>query len=99
MIESADSFAEGELSPLGDMSMSNDSNPRLRTDLPEDKNSARPGVATGKVRWYALVSLLLIAACLAEFLKGSTSIPLVITNPLGMVFNLGLYGGGALLIR
>jgi hypothetical protein len=81
------------------MSMSNYSNPRLPTDLPEDKNSARPGVATGKVRWYALVSLLLIAACLAEFLTGSTPIPVVLTYPLGMAFNLGLYGGGALLIR
>jgi hypothetical protein len=81
------------------MSMSNDSNPRLPTDLPEDKNSARPAVATGKVRWYALVTLLLIAACLAEFLTGSTPIPLIVTNPLGMIFNLGLYGGGALLIR
>jgi hypothetical protein len=71
----------------------------LPADLPDHPNTARPGVATGKVRWYALVSLLLIAACLAEFLTGSTPIPLVITNPLGMVFNLGLYGGGALLIR
>jgi hypothetical protein len=53
----------------------------------------------GKVRWYAPVSLLLIAPCLAEFLTGSTPIPVVITNPLGMVFNAGLYGGGALLIR
>ena len=79
--------------------MSNDSNPRLPTDLPENKNSARPGVATGKVRWYALVSLLLISARLAEFLTGSTPIPVVITNPLGMVFNVGLYGGGALSIR
>jgi hypothetical protein len=41
----------------------------------------------------------MIAACLAEFLTGSTPILMVILNPLGFVANVGLYGGGALLIR
>jgi hypothetical protein len=65
----------------------------------DHQNAARPGLATGKVRWYAIVSLIIIAACLAEFLTGSTPILAVIFNPLGFAANLGLYGGGALLIR
>ena len=63
------------------------------------QNAARPGQATGKARWYAIVSLIIITACLAEFLTGSTPIPAVILNPLGFAANMGLYGGGALLIR
>ena len=65
----------------------------LRPDL-----SAR-GIAAGRVRWYSIASLVLIAACLAEFLTGSTPVLGPIVNPLGFAFNLGLYGGGALLIR
>jgi hypothetical protein len=65
----------------------------------DSQTAARPGLATGKVRWYAIVSLIIIAACLAEFLTGSTPILAVILNPLGFAANLGLYGGGALLIR
>src|SRR2546426_567543 len=38
------------------------------------QSAARSGLATGKVRWYAIVSLVIIAACLAEFLTGSTPI-------------------------
>jgi len=56
-------------------------------------------MATGKVRWYALVSLIPLAACLAEFLTGSTPLPSIVVYPPGFVFNVGLYGGGALLIR
>ncbi len=54
---------------------------------------------TGRVRWYALISLLLLAACLPEFLTGSTRILVAATNPLGFATLVGLYGGGALLIR
>jgi hypothetical protein len=63
------------------------------------QNEARASVATGKVRWYALVSLILLAACLAEFVTGSTPLPSIVIYPPGFVFNVGLYGGGALLIR
>jgi hypothetical protein len=56
-------------------------------------------VVPGRVRWYALVSLLLLAATLAEFLTGSTPIPLAATHPLGLAILVGMYGGGAVLIR
>src|SRR5438309_8430519 len=68
-------------------------------DSQDHQGAARSGLATGKVRWYAIVSLVIIAACLAEFLTGSTPILGAFANPLGLVFNVGLYGGGALLIR
>jgi hypothetical protein len=67
--------------------------------LPNPEKAARPGLSPGRVRWYAIVSLVIIAACLAEFLTGSTPILGVLTSPLGFAFNVGLYGGGALLIR
>jgi len=41
----------------------------------------------------------MLAASLAEVLTGSTSLPAIILYPIGFVFNVGLYGGGALLIR
>ncbi|MDA4116922.1 MAG: hypothetical protein OK455_01075 [Thaumarchaeota archaeon] len=56
-------------------------------------------VLTGRVRWFALVTLLLLAACLAEFLTGSTPILVAFTHPAGFAVLVGLYGGGALLIR
>ncbi len=79
--------------------MSKDYSAGVPTDFQEREKAARPGLAIGKVRWYTIVSLLIIAACLAEFLTGSTPILMVILNPLGFVANVGLYGGGALLIR
>jgi hypothetical protein len=79
--------------------MSKDDSAGVPTDFRDRQNTARPSLATGKVRWCAIVSLLIIAACLAEFLTGSTPILMVILNPLGFVANVGLYGGGALLIR
>jgi hypothetical protein len=48
---------------------------------------------------YGLVSLVIIAAFLAEFLTGSNSIPQVIAYPPSLLFNVALYGSGALLIR
>lgn len=53
----------------------------------------------GRARWYSLVFLLLLAATLAEFLTGSTPVLEGLTNPLGLASLVGLYGGGALLIR
>jgi hypothetical protein len=41
----------------------------------------------------------MLAATLAEVLTGSTPLPTIILYPIGFVFNIGLYGGGALLIR
>jgi hypothetical protein len=41
----------------------------------------------------------MFAATLAEVLTGSTPLPTIILYPIGFVFNIGLYGGGALLIR
>ena len=41
----------------------------------------------------------MLAATLAEVLTGSTPLPSVVMYPIGFVFNIGLYGGGALLIR
>jgi len=79
--------------------MSKDYGDGVPADFQDRQNAARPGLAAGKVRWYAILSLIIIAACLAEFLTGSTPILMVIFNPLGFVANVGLYGGGALLIR
>jgi hypothetical protein len=41
----------------------------------------------------------MLAATLAEVLTGSTPLPSILLYPIGFVFNIGLYGGGALLIR
>jgi hypothetical protein len=43
--------------------------------------------------------LILLAATLAEVLTGSTPLPSIILYPIGFLFNIGLYGGGAVLIR
>jgi len=79
--------------------LSNDYNATPAADLPDRQGVARPGIATGRVRWLGLVSLVIIAAFLAEFLTGSNSIPQVITYPPSLLFNIALYGSGALLIR
>jgi hypothetical protein len=57
------------------------------------------GIVIGRVRWYSIIFLVVIAACLAEFLTGSTPLLAPLTSPIGFAFNLGLYGGGAILIR
>jgi len=41
----------------------------------------------------------MLAATLAEVLTGSTPLPTIVIYPIGFAFNIGLYGGGALLIR
>ncbi len=46
-----------------------------------------------------MATLIVLAVTLAEFLTGSTSFLGPIINPMGFAFNLGLYGGGAILIR
>ncbi len=79
--------------------MSQVDNARLPADLPDHNSAARPSIVTGRVRWYALVSLIILAATLAEFLTDSTPLSAVILYPLGFAFNVGLYGGGAVLIR
>jgi hypothetical protein len=56
-------------------------------------------VLQGRVRWYSLLSLLLLAASMAEFLTGSTRIQTAIYHPVGFLILVGMYGGGALLIR
>jgi hypothetical protein len=56
-------------------------------------------MAPGRTRRYAIVSLIFLAATLAEVLTGSTPLPTIVLYPIGFVFNIGLYGGGALLIR
>jgi len=58
-----------------------------------------PALATGKLRWFSIVSLLLLGASLAEFLTGSTRVLTAIMNPAGFALLVGLYGCGALLIR
>jgi len=58
-----------------------------------------PEIVSGKVRWYALVALLILAATMAEFLTGSTLIQTALTFPPGFAILMGMYGGGALLIR
>jgi hypothetical protein len=79
--------------------LGNDYNAAPAADLPDRQDVARPGIATGRVRWHALVSLVIIAAFLAEFLTGSNSIPQVIAYPPSLLFNVALYGSGALVIR
>ena len=73
------------------------------SDLPTDTlprpDSSTSGIAVGRVRWYSIAFLVVMATCLAEFLTGSTPFLGPVINPLGFAFNLGLYGGGALLIR
>jgi hypothetical protein len=58
-----------------------------------------PEVVTGKVRRNALLTLLFLAGSLAEFLTGSTPIPRAVANPIFFLVLVGMYGGGALLIR
>jgi len=58
-----------------------------------------PVPVAGKLRWSAIVSLLLLGASLAEFLTGSTPVLSAIMNPPAFVALMGLYGCGALLIR
>ncbi len=52
----------------------------------------RPALATGRVRWSATVSLIMLTASLAEFLTGSTPLLAIVAYPIGFVFNIGLYG-------
>jgi len=61
--------------------------------------SQDPGTVRGRTRLCSLVFLLLLAATLAEFLTGSTKILAILFNPVGFAILIGLYGGGALLIR
>lgn len=56
-------------------------------------------IVKGKTRWIALISLLLLAACLPEFLTGSTYVSVAFTHPFGFALLVGLYGGGSLFIR
>jgi hypothetical protein len=58
-----------------------------------------PMVATGRESWIALGALILFAACLPEFLTGSTFVQVALLHPLGFAQLVGLYGGGALVIR
>jgi len=60
---------------------------------------SQPSQVTGRTRWLALVFLLLLAACLAEFLTGSTPVTAVFRNPVGFAANVALYGCGSILIR
>ena len=59
----------------------------------------KPVVAAGRVRLRPLISLVILATTLAEVLTGSTPLPTIVASPIGFVANIGLYGGGALLIR
>ena len=86
-------------SPGDSSQLSDDYNAPLAGDLPNRQDAVRPGIATGRVRWYGLISLVIIAAFLAEFLTGSNSIPQVIAYPPSLLFNVALYGSGSLLIR
>ncbi len=100
MVEKHRLFRRCALSRAGESSqLSNDHNAAPATDLPDRQDVARPGIATGRVRWRGFVSLVIIAAFLAEFLTGSNSIPQVIAYPPSLLFNVALYGSGALLIR
>jgi hypothetical protein len=70
--------------------------------MAEGPSTTHPSVsplATGRVSWFALAALLLFATTLAEFLTGSTFVPVALLHPLGLAQLAGLYGGGALAIR
>jgi hypothetical protein len=60
---------------------------------------ALPSQLTGRSRWLALIFLVLLSTCLAEFLTGSTPPLRMFTNPLVFAENVGLYGCGSILIR
>jgi hypothetical protein len=79
--------------------MSTDTRDTLSTAESGPLKPTRPDLMPGRVRWYAIISLIILAASLAEFLTGSSQILQAIINRAGFVPNIGLYGGGALLIR
>ncbi len=56
-------------------------------------------LAEGDLRWYALAFLVILAPCFPEFLTGSTPILAAVFSPPAFAVLVGLYGGGALLIR
>jgi len=60
---------------------------------------ASSALVSGRLRWFAIISLLLLGASLAEFLTGSTRVLTAMMNPPGFLLLVGLYGCGALLIR
>ena len=81
------------------MDVDGDLHKSLPADDPDRPSSSAGSVVPGRVRWYSIAFLVVMSACLAEFLTGSTPFLGPIINPIGFAFNLGLYGGGALLIR
>src|SRR5438309_3994936 len=81
------------------MDVDGDLHKSLPADGPDRPNSSVGSVVPGRVRWYSIAFLVVMSACLAEFLTGSTPFLGPIINPIGFAFNLGLYGGGAILIR
>jgi hypothetical protein len=56
-------------------------------------------VARGRQSWIALAARVLLATCLPELLTGSTFVPDAVFHPLGLAQLMGLYGGGALVLR
>jgi hypothetical protein len=54
---------------------------------------------SSRTRWMALIFLIFLSTCLAEFLTGSTAPLRMLTNPLVFAENAGLYGCGSILIR
>src|SRR5438445_1829800 len=81
------------------MDVDGDLHKSLPADDPDRTSSSAGSVVPGRVRWYSIAFLVVMSACLAEFLTGSTPFLGPIISPIGFAFNLGLYGGGALLIR
>src|SRR5438309_9459230 len=81
------------------MDVDGDLHKSLPADEPDRLSSSAGSVVPVRVRWYSIAFLVVMSACLAEFLTGSTPFLGPIINPIGFAFNLGLYGGGALLIR
>ena len=51
-----------------------------------------------QLTWPALLTLFLLAPIIPEMLTGSTP-PLMFINPISLLFETGLYGSGAILIR
>lgn len=72
------------------------------TAFPAPSTTAAPARAASRDRpqrvWPAVLTLFILAPAIGEMLSGSTP-PLLFINPLSLLFETGLYGSGAIVVR